>query len=61
MSEGAPSWEHILITAITTVPAVIAAFSSIRNGRVLKNGQGSGPRYIVPGGHHTKSKSAGNN
>ena len=35
------SWEHIILAALAAVPATIAAFSSLRNGRVLKNGHAS--------------------
>lgn len=29
-------WEHIILTIIATAPAAIAAASSLRNGRILK-------------------------
>ena len=37
------SWEHIILAALAAVPATIAAFSSLRNGRALKNGHVSRP------------------
>lgn len=36
------SWESILREAIAVIPAIIAAVSSVRNGRVLRNGSGHG-------------------
>lgn len=31
-------WEHIILAAIAAIPATIAAVSSVRNGRAIKNG-----------------------
>jgi hypothetical protein len=36
------SWEHIILAAIAALPATIAAVSSVRNGRVLRNGYAHG-------------------
>jgi hypothetical protein len=32
------TWQDVLVIVITTLPAVIAAASSLRNGRTLRNG-----------------------
>jgi len=39
-----PSWEHIIVSLLAAIPATIAAVSSVRNGRALKNGQ----RFTLP-------------
>ena len=31
------SWEHILVSLIATLPSIVAAVSSVRNGRALTN------------------------
>jgi len=44
MLEGTSSWERILESLIVTIPAIIAAVSSVRNGRALKKGAESSER-----------------
>ncbi len=36
--DPAHTWIDVLLTAIAAVPGVIAAASSLKNGRTLKNG-----------------------
>ena len=33
------SWEHILVSLIATLPSIVAAVSSVRNGRAIANGE----------------------
>jgi hypothetical protein len=40
----AHSWQDVVLIAITTLPAVIAALSSLRNGHILKNGTVPDPK-----------------
>lgn len=53
-------WEHIILAAIAAIPATIAAVSSVRNGRVLKNGYGNGATKkgaTVSGGYPPRERS----
>jgi len=37
------NWEHVLLGILVTLPSIIAAFSSLKNGKALKNGFGIDP------------------